>query len=135
LPPFIAQHVADQLQLGRHLGDVGAGLQLGGQVAQLLLEASEARFAPQQGELQGVEEQIEAASVSVGITLLFRVGGGQGSHSGAEDLMIVGAENGPRFAQAEPLHQLQMGTHHEVVGRAGRHMAAQEISERVAVQL
>ena len=48
--------------------------------------------------------------------------------------MIVGAESGPRFALAEPLHQLQMGTHQEVVGRAGRHMAAQEISERVAVQ-
>ena len=39
--------------------------------------------------------------------------------------MVIGAEAGPGLMAAETLHQLQMGAHQEVVGRAAGHMAAQ----------
>ena len=134
LPPLIGKKITNQLQLRCHLGDVGARLQFCGQAAQLLLKASEAGFAAQQGELQGVKQQIEAAGIRIGVTLLLGVGRGKWCQGCAEDLMIVGAERRPRLVLAEPLHHLQMGTHNEVVGGAGRHMATQEIGERLAMQ-
>ena len=48
--------------------------------------------------------------------------------------MVVEAEAAPGLLAAETLHQLQMGAHQEVVGRAGGHMAAQQLGERVSVQ-
>ena len=134
LPPLVGKKITNQLQLRCHLGDVGSRLQFCGQAAQLLLKASEAGFAAQQGELQGVKQQIEAAGIRIGVTLLLGVGRGKWCQGCAEDLMIVGAERRPRLVLAEPLHHLQMGTHNEVVGGAGRHMATQEIGERLAMQ-
>jgi hypothetical protein len=48
--------------------------------------------------------------------------------------MIVWAESGPRLGLTEPLNKLQMGAHNEVVCGAGRHVTAQEIGERLAMQ-
>jgi hypothetical protein len=106
LPPCIGKKITNQLQLRCHLGDVGARLQLAGQSSQLLLKAGEARLAAQQGELQGVDQQIKAAGIRVDVTLLLGVGRGEGSQGGEENLMIVGAQRGLRFALTESLHHL-----------------------------